>query len=376
MSEHRTRAPLQIDPDPRRARTLPAWAYTDAGHFEREVPAVFHRSWQYAGAMSQLARTGDFITADVAGQSVAIVRGEDGTLRGIHNVCRHRGHPLLAGQGCVQRLVCPYHAWSYGLDGRLRTARGAEGTPALADVALAPVRVEVLAGKFVFFNMDADAVPLATLAGGLVEELRNEIPDFDTLDRVERAAPVDGRIAPAGPLIRANWKVVVDNCLECNHCRPIHPAFVRLIDMKGFRTRSHPHWASLKGELLEPSPVPASARNRSYRFWWLWPSTYFEMSPGGAHGVTVGSTQPVDVGTSTPGRSDRYGLPGAPLFEPRGYGDMNLVPEDYSAMEAVQRGLHSLGYGRGHYNVDAADGETNEATVHRFHQLVVEALGP
>jgi choline monooxygenase len=374
VSAHGPRAPLEIDPDPRQARTLPAWAYTDAAHFGREVAAVFHRSWQYAGAMSQLARTGDFLTVDVAGQPVAIVRDEDGSLRGFHNACRHRGHPILAGAGCVQRLVCPYHAWSYGLDGRLRTARGAEGSPALADVALAPVRVEVLAGKFVFCNLDPDAVPLATLAAGLVAELRNEIPDFDRLDRVERAPPTDGRIAPSGPVIRANWKVVVDNCLECNHCRPIHPAFVRLIDMKGFRTRSHPHWASLKGELAEPSPVPASARNRSYRFWWLWPSTYFEMSPGGAHGVTVGSTQPVDVGTSMPGRSDRYGVPGAPLFEPRGYGDMNLVPEDYAAMEAVQRGLHSLGYGRGHYNIDPAEGETNEATLHRFHQLLVEAL--
>ena len=167
MSEPGTRAPLQVDPDPRLARTLPAWAYTDAAHFGREVRAVFHRSWQYAGALAQLARTGDFVTADAAGQPVAIVRGEDGTLRGFHNVCRHRGHPLLAGAGCVQRVVCPYHAWTYGLDGRLRTARGAEGTPALADVALAPVRVEVLAGKFVFFNLDPDAEPLATFAAAL-----------------------------------------------------------------------------------------------------------------------------------------------------------------------------------------------------------------
>jgi choline monooxygenase len=374
VTEPAPRLPLAIDPDPRRARTLPAWAYTDADHFRREVAAIFHRSWQYVGALSQLARTGDFVTADIAGQPVAVVRGEDGTLRGFHNACRHRGHPVLSGQGCVQRLVCPYHAWSYGLDGRLRTARGAEGAPELAGVALAPVRVELFAGKFVFVNLDPQAVPLDTLAGGLVEELRNEIPAFDRLERVERAPPADGRIAPPGPRIRANWKVVVDNCLECNHCRPIHPAFVKLIDMKGFRTRSHPHWASLKGELLEPSTVPATARNRSYRFWWLWPSTYFEMAPGGAHGVTVGSTQPVDVEASTPGTSDRYGLPEAPLFEPRGYGDLNLVPEDYAAMEAVQRGLHSLGYGRGHYNIDPGNGETNEAAVHRFHQLVVEAL--
>jgi phenylpropionate dioxygenase-like ring-hydroxylating dioxygenase large terminal subunit len=375
VSEGTPREPLHVDPDPRRARALPAWAYTGAAHFEREVAVIFHRSWQYVGPVTQLARSGDYATVAIARQSVLVVRGEDGVLRGFHNVCRHRGHPLLEGRGCVGRVVCPYHAWSYGLDGRLRTARGAEGSPALADVALAPVRVEVLAGKFVFCNLDPEAPPLASIAGGLVDELRAEIPDFDTLAPVERAPPPEGRIAPPGPLIRANWKVVVDNCLECNHCRPIHPAFVRLIDMKGFRTAAHAHWASLKGELAEPSTVPATARNRSYRFWWLWPSTYFEMAPGGAHGVTVGSTQPVDVETSTPGRSDRYGLADAPLFEPRGYGDLNLVPEDYAAMEAVQRGLHSQGYVRGHYNIDPAQGETNEATVHRFHQLVVEALG-
>jgi choline monooxygenase len=260
----------------------------------------------------------------------------------------------------------------------VHSARGLETSEGFdaARFHLTPVRVDVLADKLVFFNLDPDAAPLEQFTAGLEQEWRSEIPDFDQLVRVERPASTDGRLPTSGTIIKANWKIVVDNCLECYHCRPVHPAFRQLLAMDDFRVRSHDYWASLKGHLQNPNAVPDTARNKNYRFWWLWPNTFLEMAPGGAHGFTVGSQMPIDISRTTQGKNDRFGVPGGPLFEPRGYGDLNLVAEDRGAMESVQRGVASLGYGAGCFSFNANHGETSEEAVHRFQWLVAKPLDP
>jgi choline monooxygenase len=360
------------------ASALPPWTYRDAAFFEREKRGIFYKSWQYAGWVGQVANAGDYLTAEILDQSVIILRAEDGELRGFHNVCQHRGHPLLAGSGRVARIVCPYHAWSYRLDGGLATARGAEKQAHFdcTRLRLPAVRVEVFAGKFVFFNLDPDARPLAELAAGLAEELAREVIDFGEMRRVDRAGP-DGQreaLEPHDP-IRANWKVFTDICLECSHCRPLHPECSRLIDMDSVRVREHAYWSAKSGELVEPSAVPATARNRKWGFWWLWPNTYIDMMPGGAHGLTVGRTLPVDALTTLQPRGDRYTAPGTPAFEPRGYGDLGVLEEDRITMEAVQRGIASTGFHSAYLHIDPQQGEMNEAPVRRFHELVAQATG-
>ncbi len=112
--------------DPAKSHTLPGWAYTDAELFERERTAIFDRGWHYAGPLSALAKAGDYITAGLLDQNIIVIRGKDGELRGFYNVCQHRAHELLKGRGCAKVITCPYHAWSYHADGRLRSARGTE----------------------------------------------------------------------------------------------------------------------------------------------------------------------------------------------------------------------------------------------------------
>jgi nitrite reductase/ring-hydroxylating ferredoxin subunit len=361
------------------ASPLPPWTYHDPAFFEREKREIFFKSWQYAGWVGQLANPGDYLTAQILDQGVFILRTEAGELRGYHNVCRHRAHTLLEGRGRVSRIVCPLHAWSYRLDGELATARGAEKQPGFdcASLRLRPVRVEVFAGKFVFFNLDPDARPLAEIAAGLAEELAREVVDFDQMHRVELVGPEghrEAREAHYAP-IRANWKVYTDICLECFHCRPLHPEFSRIIDLDSVRVYGGEHWSAKVGGLVEPSPVPATARNRKWGLWWLWPNTYFDMMPGGAHGLTVGRTLPVDAVTVVQPQCDRYAAPGTPAFEDRGYGDIGALEEDAAAMEAVQRGLASTGFEFAHLNIDPQEGETNEAPLRRFHELVAQATG-
>ena len=102
-----------LDTDPARAHTLPARYYLDPEVFEREKSAIFYRHWHYIGHLSQLEKAGDYLTARIADEPVFVMRGEDGTLRGFYNVCRHRAHELLEGSGRVDAIVCPYHAWTY-----------------------------------------------------------------------------------------------------------------------------------------------------------------------------------------------------------------------------------------------------------------------
>lgn len=362
----------EIHPDPGHSFTLPGWAYTDEALFEREREAIFYRSWQYAGALADLKEPGDYITASILDQDVFIIRDKEGALNGFYNVCRHRAHGLLTGRGRAKVVTCPYHAWSYRPDGTLRSARGAEKTPGfdMACFALKPVRVEVFADHFVFFNLDPDAVPLSEQAGDLAAELRSEIPGFETFE------PIADEWMPFE--INANWKVAVDNFLECYHCRPAHPAFADLVDMESYKIAFGQLWSSQKGEIHRYENrayrVERDAEVQRARFWWLWPGITFNSMPGDTT-LGVYCMLPLGAGRSRMG-GRLYGRPGTIPNEARNhYANTVLGPEDNLICESVQRGLHSRGYDRGRFIHDPEGGETNEAAVHHFHRLVAESLG-
>ncbi len=363
---------FRIEAEPGRSMTLPGWAYTDPAVLESEKREIFWKSWNYAGAIDELREAGDYVTARILDQSVIVIRGKDGALRGFYNVCQHRAHELLRGRGRAKVVTCPYHAWSFSTDGSLRTARGAEKSEGFRpeDFALKEVRVEVFADRFVFYNLDPDAVPLAQQAPDLEAELRSEIPAFDRLQLTDNAWD---------STVKANWKVVVDNYLECYHCRPSHPAFADLVDMKSYQIHATGIWSSQKGALgrldNKAYPVQPDAEVQISRFWWLWPTTSFNVLPGAA-GVGVFCMQPGAETGETRQWGQRFALPGAGVDKARQtYGNEVLGPEDIALCESVQRGLGSRGYTAGRFVYDPAGGETNEAAVHHFHRLVADTLG-
>jgi len=189
------------------SRALPGWAYTDPNLWMAEKAAIFYRHWHYVCHESALDAPGRYVTTAIHDQELFLTRAQDGAVRGFYNVCAHRGHPLVEGEGVKQRLVCPYHAWTYDLTGRLIGAPGAGRTAGFvrSDICLAEVRVDRLLG-LLFVNLDPDAQPLAEYAGGLEEAVRARIPGVADLRP-------QGGAEYFGPEIACNWKVMVDNFL-------------------------------------------------------------------------------------------------------------------------------------------------------------------
>jgi Rieske 2Fe-2S family protein len=204
--------------------TLPGSDYRAPGVFAFEQDAVFARSWMSVGRAEQLAEPGAYLTADLAGESPIVMRGADGVLRAFANACRHRGTMLLEGSGSVRSVIkCPYHAWTYTLDGRLAGSPnvGADDGIERDLVSLWPIRLEEWEG-FVFLNLDGRAPPLAQVVATQ--------PDSPT--ELARYAVGDLRVGARREYdVRANWKIVVENYHECLHCPTVHPELVKIVPL-------------------------------------------------------------------------------------------------------------------------------------------------
>ena len=358
--------------DPARAHTLPASFYLDPEVFEREKEAIFYRHWHYIGHLSQLERAGDYVTTRIADEPVFVMRGEDGALRGFYNVCRHRAHELLKGSGRVDSIVCPYHAWTYRSDGSLRHARFADRMPGFDHDAfcLPQIRVESFCG-FVFVNLDQDAEPLSEVTGGVEKALREDAPFIDEL------RPTESWSFSTSTVMAANWKVVVDNFLECYHCQKAHPDFCDLFDMEAYETEIGRWWSVQRGPKVrgENSAYPVAGEEQVQRgmFWFVWPTTTINMLPGIAN-LTVMSILPHGLDRAS-FSGHRYALPGAePDRDRMRYMNDVLVVEDQDLCESVQRGLRSRSYNQGRF-IYSPDGRgVSEHAVHHFHRLVHEVL--
>ncbi len=367
---HPADAPFRADPA--QSWTIPARYYRDAAVFEAEKDAIFHRAWWYAGHVSRVSEPGSYLTTRIHEQNVFVIRGRDGALRAFYNVCQHRGHELLRGEGRTNVITCPYHAWAYDFEGTLRSAHNSKNVRGFdaCDFALKGVRVEEFCG-LIFVNLDPDATPFREQSGDLEKELRHYCPQIDTLAYAQRDT-YD---------VRANWKVLIDNFLECYHCHCAHKDFVDLVDMPSYRSIP---------EGIYSSHCSGQARNtdsRAYSFkpgdvdfgyagWFVWPNLTIWIYPGEPNLSTL---QMLPTGPETCTEYQDWFVPDGAvtpqLRDAMVYQKDVLQPEDISLCESVQRGLHSNGYNQGRFIVDEGRTELSEHAVHHFQKMVAEALG-
>jgi len=218
------------------AKTLPQRYFVSPAVFAEEQEKVFSKQWVLVGHQSQIAKSGDYFTAEVAGESLIIVRDKRAEICGFYNVCRHRGSRLIENRkGQLSAAIqCPYHAWTYGLDGRLLGAPHMDDVLGFnkADYSLRPVNVALWEG-FIFVNL-AEAGALTSI---LSQRERRKQDGFVSLE--DWFAPLAGKFArwnlPALLSarrikydVRANWKLIFQNYSECYHCLGVHPELSKI----------------------------------------------------------------------------------------------------------------------------------------------------
>lgn len=204
---------------PARAHTLPREYYTADDIFRRERERIFNRHWLCVGRVEQTASPGSYFLAEPSDESIIVLRGNDGILRALYNVCRHRGtrmctdpHGKFSGS-----IVCPYHAWTYGLDGQLVAARNMQDVEEFdrSEWPLKQAAVAVWEG-FIFINLDPNPQPFEQVFAPLIGRFaRWHIGDT----HAARSITYD---------LQCNWKLVFQNYSECYHCPLVHPALEKL----------------------------------------------------------------------------------------------------------------------------------------------------
>lgn len=353
---YNARAPLE------EAYTIPAPWYLDARIEQAEREQVFGRNWIAVGRADQVAAEGQFFAIEIAGEPIVVVRGSDGELRAFYNVCRHHAAAVAnVPCGTVQHLRCPYHGWTYGLDGTLK------GAPEFAGVCnfdraangLVPVRVATWE-QFVFVTLDKHAPALETSLGDL--PLRVARLAISKLQFFARKSYT----------LACNWKVYVDNYLDGGYHVPhLHKGLNSVLDYKEYTIENSERYS------LQSSPMVSSGEHAEFSatrtgdracYYWLYPNFMINIYQG-----------VMDTNLVLPLGTDRclvqFDFYFADVSEAARASNTESVAvsdriqdEDVDICESVQRGLRSRAYGAGRLSVRREPGE------HLFHRLLAADL--
>jgi phenylpropionate dioxygenase-like ring-hydroxylating dioxygenase large terminal subunit len=345
--------------------TLPYAWYADPSVLRLEQERIFARSWQYAARADQVAAPGQFAAVTVGHLPVVLVRGRDGELRGFVNVCRHRGSVLCEGEGRRETIQCPYHAWTYDLDGSLRTAPRSDREPGFAagELGLLPVSVATW-GPFVFANPDPDAPPLDETLGDLPGLLRDGGIDVDALEF---------RVRADAPRYEANWKVIVENFLECYHCAVAHPTLAKALDVgvDAYTLETRPTFSSQLSAAHDGGGgvYDASGEVERSQFHFLFPSTVINVMPGRPN-MSIGPVL-AEGPEQTTRFLDYFFAPGTGQEWIDDYLALDELvgAEDRLLVERVQTGVRAGAVGEGRLLAES------EQLIAHFQALVVDALG-
>jgi glycine betaine catabolism A len=342
-------------------RTLGREAYLSEGHFERERERILYREWFSVGREEDIPEPGSYLSVDVAGESVMLVRGRDHVLRGFYNVCRHRGSRLVTGEaGCGEpgrfgnTIRCPYHSWTYGLSGELRNAPFLSEEDGLRkeDLSLHPIEVEAWGG-FVFAHLTPSEghPPLRDPLGEVPERLRRyPLPELRRARRIEYE-------------VGANWKVILENFNECYHCGPVHPELCEVVP--AFRReggggldwdRGIPHrdgaWTFTRSGTADRAPFPGLSEEERTRHKGelVYPNLMLSLSADHVSAFTLWPRSPVRTAIACDFlfHPDEMARPG---FDPGDAVELwDLVNrQDWEICESVQSGMASRVWRHGYY---------------------------
>jgi choline monooxygenase len=354
LSEFDDTAPLD------RASTIPAGWYIDPRIAARERSTVWSRTWQLVGRAAQVAQPGEFITAEVAGEPVLVVRGNDGALRGFFNVCRHHAAAVMTAPcGRVDRLRCPYHGWTYDLAGQLRGVPEFDGVAEFDRKTQGLVPLEVASWEgLVFVHLDPDPIPLTDWLGPVVDPIA--ALGLGALTYYERREYTLG----------CNWKVFVDNYLDGGYHVPhLHHALDSVLSYTDYTIEN------FERACLQSSPIdsagadPALAEVRKGRalYYWIYPNLMLNYYEGHFDTNLV-----IPLGVDRTKVVFEFWFDDAPERRAANHHSIAVAEqiqhEDVAICESVQRGLGSRAYRAGRLSLRREAGEN------LFHKLLARDL--
>jgi Rieske 2Fe-2S family protein len=356
----------------RGALTLPGRYYTSEAIFQAEQERIFGSQWVLVGRAEQIAEPGAFFLAEVAGESLIVVRGKDGQARALFNVCRHRGTRLCveAAGRFASTIQCPYHAWTYGLDGQLLAARLMQDVPGF-DKGDWPLRRAELAEweGFLFVNLAPEPVPFEQAFAPLIGKFADwQIANLRVATRIEYD-------------LACNWKLIIQNYSECYHCPLIHPDLDRLSEstsgrndlsegpfLGGFMTLNHGFGSMTLSGKEAAAPVGNVAGEELERVYYysLFPNVLLSLH---ADYVMVHRLRPMSA-KRTLVTCEWLFAPGTAqegVEDAAGFWDMTNR-QDWHVSELTQLGVASRAYTPGPY-------AQAEGLLHAFDSYYLERLG-
>jgi len=354
------------DPDAQlpHASTIPSSWYTDERVFQLEQQTVFGRSWQVAARIDQLKKPGDYVTTDIAGEPVVVVRGNDDQLRGFFNVCSHHAAAVMTeAEGHAHHLRCPYHGWTYSLAGELK------GTPDFNDVCdfdrsengLQQIEISSWE-KWVFARVSG--APVSARAGAAAQPLfETRLNDQIRELRLAQLHWLERRHY----LLNCNWKVFVDNYLDGGYHVPhLHKGLDSVLDYREYTIENGQRYCLQSSPMVSTANQEVAAVRGGIRalYYWLYPNfmlNYYEgvMDTNLVRPVTIDRTEVIfdfyfaDVSAGARARNSQSINVGE-----------RIQKEDVGICESVQRGLSSRAYSAGRLSVRREAGE------HLFHRLL------
>ena len=347
---------------------LDARYFNDPGLYRRTIDEVFFKNWLLACHASQVDKPGDFLTLEIDNQDIIITHSPEGRIKAFYNVCQHRGHKLAEGSGNRKLLVCPYHAWSYDLNGSLKAAPHANKVAGFdaSKICLTEIKLENFLG-FIFINLDPDCADMETIYPGIREEMLKLCPD------IEHRRYATHHTADEG----CNWFVAVENYNECYHCGHCHPSFAKgIIDPGSYSIEPY---GDIK--VLHHSSEPSHSdeawydvSGADYGSFFLWPATSIQFYPGGV--VNSFAWRPLAIDDVRVFRSfySNDGEVDETLRKVIDYDRDTTFQEDLDIVKQVQRGLNSRGYKPGPLVLNPEGGINNERPIQKLHEWLRAAV--
>ena len=346
-------------------QTIPSRYYTDPEYYRIEKGKIFYCTWQFVCHETDIAEPGAYRTVQIADESIVVLRDHDGHIRAFYNVCRHRAHRIVEGSGNCSRLVCPYHAWTYNLDGSLAKARGTEEIAGFdpRSIRLQSVRLENFCG-LILVNLDDNAQSLDEMFPGLRQEISEMKPALSKMilayeDRIHHGC---------------NWKVSVENFSECYHC-PVAHQYITTNLYSGTDYR-----ISIDTNLVRHFSPRLKDRDMhgDLHIWFLWPNLAIQVHPlyrsvSVRQFMALGArdTEYVYHWYADPGLSDaQY----EELVELGSTYHKTNGMEDQSIVRNVQLGLESRSYNQGYLVVTPTPSAESEIGVAHFQNRYLEEI--